>query len=166
MLEAAQQGSILVVDDEPYIRELISRVLHERGYSVLTAGDGEEALAQIMHESIRLILCNLRMPRMNGPCLYAHLVEISPALAERVVFCTGDIANGEMVRFLREAGRPTLLKPFDLDQLVDTVSQYADIPIRLSPRAVEQVKTILQNCHNESGKIHELISSERIRASL
>ncbi|MFI5241905.1 MAG: sigma-54-dependent transcriptional regulator [Gemmatimonadales bacterium] len=57
---------ILVVDDEPGLRQTVSRILGAEGHSVGTAGEGEEALAKLAAEDVDLVLCDLRMPRMDG----------------------------------------------------------------------------------------------------
>jgi two-component system response regulator AtoC len=57
---------ILVVDDEPGLRQTVSRILGAEGHSVGTAGEGEEALSKLSTEDVDLVLCDLRMPKMDG----------------------------------------------------------------------------------------------------
>ena len=57
---------ILVVDDEPGLRQTVSRILGAEGHSVGTAGEGEEALSKLSSEDVDLVLCDLRMPKMDG----------------------------------------------------------------------------------------------------
>jgi len=57
---------ILVVDDEPGLRQTVSRILGAEGHSVGTACDGEEALSKLASEDVDLVLCDLRMPKMDG----------------------------------------------------------------------------------------------------
>jgi two-component system response regulator AtoC len=57
---------ILVVDDEPGLRQTVSRILGAEGHSVGTAGEGEEALNKLSSEDVDLVLCDLRMPKMDG----------------------------------------------------------------------------------------------------
>ena len=57
---------ILVVDDEPALRHTISAILHEEGHEVATATDGEDALAKLAATPADLILCDVRMPSMDG----------------------------------------------------------------------------------------------------
>ena len=57
---------VLVVDDEPVARELLSEFLTAKGYAVLTASNGEEALRKLKEERPHLILLDIRMPKMDG----------------------------------------------------------------------------------------------------
>lgn len=77
MMSAA--GQVLVVDDEPSIREALAGILEEEGYSVTTAANGQEALAMVRARRPRVILLDLMMPVMNGWELTERLRE-DPAL--------------------------------------------------------------------------------------
>ncbi|HEV7703908.1 MAG TPA: sigma-54 dependent transcriptional regulator [Gemmatimonadaceae bacterium] len=57
---------ILVVDDEPGLRQTVSRILGAEGHTVNTAGEGEEALSKLSTDDVDLVLCDLRMPKMDG----------------------------------------------------------------------------------------------------
>ena len=85
------------------------------------AGNGEEALAWIERESYDLVVCDLKMPKLDGPALYRRLTEIRPALSRHMVFVTGDVAGTDAERFLTEVedvGCRWLAKPFRLRDLV------------------------------------------------
>ncbi|MCX8043936.1 MAG: sigma-54 dependent transcriptional regulator [Desulfobacterota bacterium] len=62
----AQKKKILVIDDEENMRHFLSALLTKEGYTVMTAGDGEEALGLLAEHEVDLILCDLRMPGMDG----------------------------------------------------------------------------------------------------
>ena len=150
--DRAQNGYVLIVDDEPYIRLLISRIVRGQGYPILMAADGVGALAQIARWPIRLIICNLRMPRMSGPELYDLLWKISPAMAGRLVFCSGDTVSEQSGQFLESSGRPWLAKPFDLDDLVRMVEGQIKSPARLDARAALQVSLALARYREEQAR--------------
>jgi DNA-binding response OmpR family regulator len=114
---------ILLVDDEQDILDIQSRVLTAAGYCVDTACDGLVALRKLAAEEYALIVSNLRMPELGGEALYRRLCISYPHLRRRVVFCTGDTANQDTLRFLTATGAPVLLKPFTIDALLATVSQ-------------------------------------------
>ena len=57
---------ILVVDDEPGLRQTLTRILGAEGHATITAGDGEEALERLATDDVDLVLCDLRMPGMSG----------------------------------------------------------------------------------------------------
>jgi CheY-like chemotaxis protein len=103
--------TILVIDDEPSIVRALSGLLRRDGYVVGTASNGWHALAQLQAQLYDVIVCDLRMPELDGPAFYAILTQQYPALRQRVIFLTGD-SGGEANRmFLRQCGRPWLRKP-------------------------------------------------------
>jgi two-component system cell cycle sensor histidine kinase/response regulator CckA len=73
--------TVLAVDDEEAVRALIARTLAAEGYSVLTAGNGEEALvlARPLAGQLALVITDLQMPQMGGTTLAVHLARMTPA---------------------------------------------------------------------------------------
>jgi len=112
---------VLVVDDESWLVSLLQAALHGSGLSVDVAYDGQQALDKINDADYDVILCDIKMPGLTGPELYAHLREVSPGCTEQFVFITGDIAAEDTRAFLAEAERPWLSKPFSLDQVEQTM---------------------------------------------
>jgi CheY-like chemotaxis protein len=79
---------VLVVDDEPLIREFVARVLENAGYQVTTAGDAFEAIALVQeHGAPALLISDLKMPQMDGDALAARLRQSAPDL--KVLYLTG-----------------------------------------------------------------------------
>jgi signal transduction histidine kinase len=111
-------AAVLVVEDEPALSAAVAEGLTEAGFRVTTAGDGEEGLARVGERAFDLIVCDLRMPRVDGPAFYRAIAERSPMLARRVIFVTGDVAGTEAERFLEESGCRWLPKPFRLADLL------------------------------------------------
>ena len=89
------------------------------------AGDGQEALDQIHKTVYDLLVCDLKMPRMDGPTLYRAIIATEPALARRMIFVTGDVAGTEAERFLEESGCQWLAKPFRLGDLLKVAADVA-----------------------------------------
>src|SRR4030095_1208963 len=83
-------GTILVIDDEPSMVRALAGLLRRDGYLVGTASNGRHALAQLQERPYDVILCDLRMPELDGPAFYAILTRQYPALRQRVIFLTGD----------------------------------------------------------------------------
>ena len=81
------------------------------------AGNGVEALERIRDRSYSAIVCDLRMPEMDGPALFAQIEDSAPELAARVVFLTGDLLGGHAEAFLESSSRPYLEKPVTPDKL-------------------------------------------------
>ena len=116
---------VLVVEDEPALSTAVSEALTDAGFQVDRTGDGQEALDRIQENVYDLLVCDLKMPRMDGPALHRALTEADPALARRMVFVTGDVAGTEAERFLEESGCQWLAKPFRLGDLLKVAAEVA-----------------------------------------
>lgn len=111
--------SILVVDDEPVVVEIAKRKLQERGYEVVTAGDGIEALDELKKKVPDLILLDIQMPRMNGYSFVMEKAKVPEFAKIPVIVLT---AYGEMEPLFKRHGIKTyLLKPLKLQELLDKV---------------------------------------------
>jgi CheY-like chemotaxis protein len=105
---------ILLVDDDPTVRATISAALVELGYTVRTAADGEQALAQVRERAPALVILDYVMPGMDGAEVAREIAVIDPDLP--IIFSTGHSA----LRALRGAAGEevkVLEKPFTLDEL-------------------------------------------------
>jgi CheY-like chemotaxis protein len=116
----AATGAVLVVDDDHDIRDLIRVVLEEEGYSVVTAENGEQALASIAGHRPDLILLDLTMPVLNGWQMRERLAESWPDIP--IVFMTAGFRARAEAEAYRVAGY--LAKPFDVDELLRVVSRF------------------------------------------
>jgi two-component system OmpR family response regulator len=111
--EEKPTATVLVVDDEPAIREIVATLLEDEGYEVRHARDGVEALAAI-DDRIDLVLSDVIMPRLDGASLVrklrrrGHLV---PVVLMSAVYADVDLPG---VRFVP--------KPFEIDRLLGTVA--------------------------------------------
>lgn len=108
----AMPATILVVDDESLIRELLSEILEHAGYAVDTARDGVDALSRIAGRDYSAVISDACMPRMGGIELYRELARRHPDLASRFLLVTGDSLGGAIRAFLDETGVPCIGKPF------------------------------------------------------
>ncbi len=111
-------SAVLVVEDEPALAVAVTEALTDAGYRVDRAADGEEALERVSAGVYDLLICDLKMPRLDGPAFYRILTKRKPAFARRVVFVTGDVAGTEAENFLLETKCRWLLKPFHLKDLL------------------------------------------------
>jgi len=125
-LEAFKGLRVLVVEDEPALAVAVSEALSDAGFTVDRAGDGEEGLTRLTEANYDLIVCDLKMPRIDGMQFYRAMAAATPALARRVIFVTGDVAGTDAERFLEETACRWLSKPFRLGDLLraarDTLS--------------------------------------------
>jgi PAS domain S-box-containing protein len=108
---------ILVVDDESVVRDFITKVLTEEGHKVETADNALDALEMVKNKTYRIILLDIKMPGMSGIELYKRFQKMSPALARKVVFATGDVMGTRTTSFLSKTKAPYITKPFDARQL-------------------------------------------------
>ncbi len=127
--ETAPRGgneTILVVDDEPEIRDLTREVLESLGYTVKSAATGEEALEIFRNEgqNIALVLLDLNMPGMGGyKCLMA-LLRIDPEI--KVIIASGYTANGHGRDALSSDARGYIAKPYQLKELAAIIRKTLD----------------------------------------
>ena len=111
--------SALVVDDEVPIRRLLRRLLERRGFDVVEAESGEAAMALARERPFRIVLCDVRMPVMNGVDFYTQICALKPAVRGRFVFMSGDAAQPRGDGLADDV--PILKKPFtstDLDAVI------------------------------------------------
>ena len=117
---------VLVVEDEPALATAVSEALTDAGFLADRASDGQEALERIASQAYDLLICDLKMPRMNGPELYRRILDAAPALARRMVFVTGDVAGTEAETFLEQTHCRWLAKPFRLGELLRVAREVVD----------------------------------------
>jgi len=120
-MEAVQGAWILLVEDERALAAAVSEALTDAGLHVDHAADGEEALARVRQKTYDAVICDLKMPRVDGMMLYRAMAAATPTLARRVIFVTGDVAGTDAERFLEDTGCRWLAKPFRLGDLLRAV---------------------------------------------
>lgn len=118
----------LVIDDEPPILALLSRLLERRGYSVVTAASAEEAETRLGRGPFSIVLCDVRMQGTGGLGFLRWLRERDPALARRMVFITGDEASLAEDDASRDV--PVLVKPFSAADLDRALAALDPLPVR------------------------------------
>jgi CheY-like chemotaxis protein len=119
MIKESQTGSgtVLLVEDEKEIRSLVHSFLESRGYTVLAARDGYEAMqiAKQYSAPIDLLLTDVMMPRMRGPQLALHLAPDHPEM--KIIFMSGYAENPEPLEVSLQSGSALLRKPFEFSEL-------------------------------------------------
>jgi PAS domain S-box-containing protein len=113
---------VLVLDDEPSIRDFLGRVLRRSGYLPILAATGAAALEAINDDPPDAILCDHRMAGMSGTEFHAAVAGISPILGRRFAFMSGDVLNPELREFAQARGVHLLAKPFDIATVGSIVS--------------------------------------------
>ena len=110
---------ILIVDDEPEIREEMAEYLAGKGYRVIVAGDGPEGLAKFRAEPCDLVITDMKMPGMAGDEVVRRLREIAPGLP--VVVLTGHYTTQDLEDARRAGAGAVLHKPIRLRELHETL---------------------------------------------
>jgi CheY-like chemotaxis protein len=113
---AATGETVLVVEDEPVVRGVITEMLHDQGYRVLEATDGPSGLRMLrLHGRIDLLVTDVGLPGMNGRQLADQARETRPNL--KILFITGYAENVAISDGFLQPGMEMITKPFDLDNL-------------------------------------------------
>jgi signal transduction histidine kinase/sensor domain CHASE-containing protein/ActR/RegA family two-component response regulator len=115
--------ALLIVDDEVGTTKALVRLFSRDGHHPDTASNGLEALDKLRVQSYDLILCDIRMPELDGPSLYRTLASERPHLTRHFIFLTGDTLSPEAKTFLDEARVPYLAKPFRAAEIRRLVEQ-------------------------------------------
>ena len=140
--KVATKAKILVVDDEPVVRQLLTEILTEEGHEVETTADGKDALNRIKNNGYSLILVDMKLPGISGSELYERIQGIAESLAERVVFITGDVMGADTEAFLTRTKVPCITKPFDVEQLKAEIRR---LLVTSSPERHRQTQIKIKN---------------------
>jgi CheY-like chemotaxis protein len=111
------QTKVLIVDDEPGIRELFVDALSARGYEVFAAAEGNSAIAVAERENPDLAFVDIRMPGMDGVELLERLKAMSDTI--RVVMITGHGRDGAVERAMQVGTFACLMKPFSVKDIIE-----------------------------------------------
>lgn len=112
---------VLLVDDDPLTRQAVRHGLEHAGFHVTTAPEGKAALELLAAHRFDAIVCDIRMPDMDGTQFYRRLEMGMPEMARRVLFLTGVAGETPVTRFLMHTPQPILEKPQDAPALAQAV---------------------------------------------
>jgi two-component system NtrC family sensor kinase len=120
-------GLAMVVDDEPELANSLARFLEREGYQCMVVNSGREAIKLAGDRDFDVILSDLRMPDVDGPALLKWLSQHRPAMASRLGYVTGDTLGPAAVRFLGDAGRPFIEKPFSRQSIRELLAELSEL---------------------------------------
>jgi DNA-binding response OmpR family regulator len=123
---AKAPGRVLVIDDEPAIVDLVTRLLARNGYTVLGVQRGRMAFDELQRQFYDTILCDIRMPDMDGIAFHRQLQELQLERRPRLVIMTGDTSNARTEDFLRHYDLAVLRKPFTRQELLEVIATRED----------------------------------------
>jgi len=110
-----QPASILVVDDEPLIRESLGEYLQQEGFAVIVCGSGEEAIELVKGHRFDIAICDVNLPGMDGIDVLQRLLEISPETFVMLITAYAHVENA--VEALRRGAQDFLTKPIILEEV-------------------------------------------------
>ena len=117
---------ILIVDDERNLRESLSEALIQEGYEVLTAANGKAAYSIIQDEGLDLLLCDWRMPEMDGAALLNHLRDDGRLVDLPTLVITAHGTSNNAIDAIQLGAYDFVTKPFDLDDVLVTIRRALD----------------------------------------
>jgi nitrogen regulation protein NR(I) len=116
-----EKKQVLIVDDEPNLRKILSAQLSRDGYDVLTAEDGEQGLAYLRDHHIDLVITDLKMPKVDGMTLLRRALQEDPDLPVVMITAHGTVDTA--VEALKIGAFDYLTKPFDKDEVRQIVAK-------------------------------------------
>jgi response regulator RpfG family c-di-GMP phosphodiesterase len=166
---ATRAHTVLIVDDENGMRELMARWLESGGYSVTTAASAEEALGRLHDQPSAVALCDIRMPGHDGLWLAEKIRQQYPETA--VIMATGVHDAGPAVQTLRQGVIDYLTKPFGRDRLREAVTRGLEFhhsawDARLWRESLEQEMTIRRSRLNNAVAGIDVQNDEAVDAML
>jgi DNA-binding NtrC family response regulator len=152
----AEQGTILVVDDDREMRELVRDILQERGHRVELAAEGREAIKQLADTQFNVVMTDLRMKGIQGLELLAEIKRTYPAINVILMTAFGSIETA--IEAMKQGATDYLIKPVKTEELV-----------RVVERAVregmlrQEVERLRREVHREYSFHHILGKSKPMR---
>jgi PAS domain S-box-containing protein len=116
-VEGLKGHSLLIVDDEESIREIVEEGLSARGMKVETAGSSEEALSRLASHSYDVVLCDMNLPGLPGDELFKRLRAQAGKSMPQFVFMTGDLLEPSALKQFGDKGAQVMQKPFHVAAL-------------------------------------------------
>lgn len=152
-------ASILIVDDERSIRNSLKEILEHEEYTIETAENGHQALETLKQKQIDLVLCDIKMPQMDGIELLSIIQKEYTSMPVVMISGHGDIETA--VECLKKGAYDFLQKPLDLNRILVTVRNALD-----KSNLITETKTLRKKIYSkyemigssaEIKKVHELI---------
>ncbi len=114
---------VLLVEDEESIRNFMKKMLTSHGCLVDEAPDGEIALSKLTSTTFDIVLCDYRIPKINGALLYKEIKKSKPEAANKFIFVSGSTADCELDFFFKENNLMHLMKPFTVEELFTIIDK-------------------------------------------
>lgn len=159
----SQVAEILVVDDEETVRNVLTQVLQEDGYSICAATNGQEALELLEHRSFSLVITDIKMPVMDGMELLANVKSRFPDT--QVIIITSHASLETTLEALRHGAYDYLFKPFEDLDLISAAARRAVEQVRLT-RENRRLLEALKHKNTQLQKVNKVLKNLACRDGL
>jgi len=158
-----QRGTILLIDDDPGVQRALQRLLQRDGHAITTAANGQEGLAALEAHAYEVILCDVRMPDLDGPGFYRELVRRHPHLVSRLIFVTGDTRSPAAQALCAQVDCPRLITPCKAQEARGGAWS-RQIAVGMTGQVSPQPATALQICgRHDTCRHYRLETREAVR---
>ena len=117
----APKKRVLIVEDDLELAQIYETLLEGFDYDVTTASDGSLALKRVLAQDMDAVLCDLRMPELDGDLFYSAVERAKPHLCSRFIFITGAAEDPKYQAFLKRVKSPVLHKPVHPAKMLEEV---------------------------------------------
>jgi DNA-binding NtrC family response regulator len=131
---------LLLIDDEPDLRTTLAEALSDAGHNVLEAGDGAEGLLQLQSKTFDVVICDVRLPKVDGLSVLRRVRQGSPGTDVILMTAYADVADA--VAALKVGAYDYLTKPFEFDELLVQLQRIDSH--RAVRRELEQTRVALE----------------------
>ena len=114
----ASKHHVLIVDDNLELADTFKHLLDAHGFDATVVSNGVLALKYTLHKPVDAVVCDLRMPQLEGDMFFNTVERLNPALAKRFIFITGMADDPHFEQFVATVKAPVLLKPVAIGQLL------------------------------------------------
>lgn len=115
---APSKKHVLLVDDDLELAQTYKALIEAHGYDVSTASNGVLAIKHFLNHNVDAIVCDLKMPELEGDMFYAAIERIQPGLGKRFIFITGMADDPTFEVFIAKTKSPVLRKPVPIEKLM------------------------------------------------
>jgi CheY-like chemotaxis protein len=118
----AGKRHVLIVDDNLELADTFKQLLEVHGYDVTVTSNGVLALKHILHRTVDAVVCDLKMPQLEGDMFFTTVERLNPALARRFIFITGVADDPHFQKFIAHVKAPLLRKPVPVEKLLEALN--------------------------------------------
>lgn len=119
----ARAHHVLIVDDNLELAGTFKQLLEAHGFEVTVVSNGVLALKYTLHKPVDAVLCDLKMPQLEGDMFFNTVARLNPALAGRFIFITGMADDPHFEKFVATVKAPLLRKPVGIEELLAALNR-------------------------------------------